>query len=47
MHEDKIFIGDIRDKDRLARAMNNVEYIHAAAMKHEMRVNIIYGSNKN
>ena len=31
----RFFIGDIRDKDRLARAMNNVEYvIHAAAMKH-------------
>jgi UDP-N-acetylglucosamine 4,6-dehydratase/5-epimerase len=31
----RYFIGDVRDKDRLIRAMNGVDYIvHAAAMKH-------------
>jgi UDP-N-acetylglucosamine 4,6-dehydratase len=31
----RFFIGDIRDKERLVRAMKNVKYvIHAAAMKH-------------
>ena len=31
----RFFIGDVRDKDRLSRAMNNVKIvIHAAAMKH-------------
>jgi len=31
----RFFIGDVRDKDRLARAFNGVDYvIHAAAMKH-------------
>ena len=30
----RFFIGDVRDKDRLYRAMNNVDYvIHAAALK--------------
>lgn len=38
-HEDyrqiRFFIGDVRDKDRLRRAMKDVDYvIHAAAMKH-------------
>ena len=35
-HEDvlRFFIGDVRDKDRLKRALNGVDYvIHAAAMK--------------
>jgi UDP-N-acetylglucosamine 4,6-dehydratase/5-epimerase len=31
----RFFIGDVRDKERLLRAMNGVDYvIHAAAMKH-------------
>lgn len=31
----RFFIGDVRDRDRLIRAMANVDYvIHAAAMKH-------------
>jgi len=31
----RFFIGDVRDKDRLARALNGIDYvIHAAAMKH-------------
>ena len=31
----RFFIGDVRDRDRLKRAMNQVDYvIHAAAMKH-------------
>ena len=31
----RYFIGDVRDKDRLVRAMKDVQYvIHAAAMKH-------------
>ncbi len=31
----RYFIGDVRDKDRLIRAMNGVDYIvHAAALKH-------------
>ncbi len=31
----RFFIGDVRDKDRLIRAMNEIDYvIHAAAMKH-------------
>jgi len=31
----RFFIGDVRDRDRLYRAMNNVDYvIHAAALKH-------------
>lgn len=31
----RFFVGDVRDKDRLVRAMQDVEYvIHAAAMKH-------------
>lgn len=31
----RFFIGDVRDKDRLVRAMKGVDYvIHAAAMKH-------------
>ena len=31
----RFFIGDVRDKERLSRAMNNVKIvIHAAAMKH-------------
>lgn len=31
----RFFIGNVRDKDRLARAFNGVDYvIHAAAMKH-------------
>jgi UDP-N-acetylglucosamine 4,6-dehydratase/5-epimerase len=31
----RFFIGDVRDKDRLSRALNGVDYvIHAAAMKH-------------
>lgn len=31
----RFFIGDVRDKDRLVRAFNGVDYaIHAAAMKH-------------
>ena len=31
----RFFIGDVRDKERLTRAMKNVQYvIHAAAMKH-------------
>ncbi len=31
----RFFVGDVRDKDRLIRAMRDVEYvIHAAAMKH-------------
>ncbi len=31
----RFFIGDVRDRERLTRAMKNVEYvIHAAAMKH-------------
>src|SRR5690606_15078913 len=31
----RYFIGDVRDKDRLMRAMKGVDYvIHAAAMKH-------------
>lgn len=31
----RYFLGDVRDKDRLYRAFNNVDYvIHAAAMKH-------------
>ncbi|PPK87980.1 UDP-N-acetylglucosamine 4,6-dehydratase (inverting) [Neolewinella xylanilytica] len=31
----RYFIGDVRDKDRLVRAMQGIEYvIHAAAMKH-------------
>ena len=31
----RFFIGDVRDYDRLKRALNNIEYvIHAAAMKH-------------
>lgn len=38
-HEDyrqiRFFIGDVRDKDRLKRALKDVDYvIHAAAMKH-------------
>ena len=31
----RFFIGDVRDKDRLVRAMKGIDYvIHAAAMKH-------------
>lgn len=31
----RLFIGDVRDKERLTRAMNGIDYvIHAAAMKH-------------
>lgn len=31
----RYFVGDVRDNDRLARALNNIDYvIHAAAMKH-------------
>ncbi len=31
----RFFIGDVRDKERLVRAMKNIDYvIHAAAMKH-------------
>lgn len=31
----RFFIGDVRDKDRLVRAMSGIDYvIHAAAMKH-------------
>lgn len=31
----RFFIGDVRDKDRLVRAMHGIDYvIHAAAMKH-------------
>jgi UDP-N-acetylglucosamine 4,6-dehydratase (inverting) len=31
----RFFIGDVRDKERLLRAMNGIDYvIHAAAMKH-------------
>jgi len=31
----RFFIGDVRDKDRLIRAMKGIDYvIHAAAMKH-------------
>jgi len=31
----RFFIGDVRDKERLVRAMNGIDYvIHAAAMKH-------------
>ena len=31
----RFFIGDVRDKMRLSRALNDVDYvIHAAAMKH-------------
>ena len=31
----RFFIGDVRDKDRLVRAFQGVDYvIHAAAMKH-------------
>lgn len=31
----RFFIGDVRDKDRLDRALNGIDYvIHAAAMKH-------------
>ena len=31
----RFFIGDVRDKERLIRAFNGVDYvIHAAAMKH-------------
>src|SRR5437588_12483424 len=31
----RFFIGDVRDKERLIRAMSGVDYvIHAAAMKH-------------
>ncbi len=31
----RFFIGDVRDRERLVRAMNDVDYvIHAAAMKH-------------
>ena len=31
----RFFIGDVRDKDRLCRAFQNIDYvIHAAAMKH-------------
>jgi UDP-N-acetylglucosamine 4,6-dehydratase (inverting) len=34
-HQLRFFIGDVRDYNRLERAMNNVDYvIHAAAMKH-------------
>lgn len=34
LHLVRFFIGDVRDKDRLYRAFNNVDYvIHAAAMK--------------
>ena len=31
----RFFIGDVRDRERLIRAMNGIDYvIHAAAMKH-------------
>lgn len=31
----RFFVGDVRDKERLTRAMNGIDYvIHAAAMKH-------------
>ncbi|SCD20222.1 UDP-N-acetylglucosamine 4,6-dehydratase (inverting) [Proteiniphilum saccharofermentans] len=31
----RFFVGDVRDKERLTRALNGIEYvIHAAAMKH-------------
>nr|WP_287423721.1 UDP-N-acetylglucosamine 4,6-dehydratase (inverting) [Candidatus Brachybacter algidus] len=35
IHRSGFFIGDVRDKDRLVRAMKGIDYvIHAAAMKH-------------
>ena len=35
-HDDRVrfFIGDVRDKDRLSRALNGIDYVvHAAATK--------------
>lgn len=38
----RYFIGDVRDKDRLKRAFEGVDYvIHAAALKQVLPVNII------
>ena len=39
----RYFLGDIRDKDRLDRAMEDVDYvIHAAALKQVPQQNIIH-----
>ena len=38
----RFFIGDVRDRDRLARAMDDVDYVvHAAATKIVQQQNII------
>ena len=40
--ESKIFIGDVRDKDRLHGVLTGVNYVaHAAATKLHLRQNII------
>lgn len=41
----RFFIGDVRDKERLYRAFDGVDYVvHAAALKQVPHVNIIRGS---
>ena len=42
----RFFIGDIRDKDRLRRALEGVDtVVHAAALKHVPQLNIIQSSS--
>ena len=44
----RFYIGDVRDKDRLRRAMDDVDLvIHAAALKQVDKAELDYGGNKN
>ena len=38
----RFFLGDVRDKDRLFKAMEGVDVIHAAALKQAIPQNTIH-----